>query len=109
MSDTEHTHGRHMRWRERSAPAKVFIVVAIIAAIAAIAALISAITMVLWNALLPAIFRLPQIGFWQAAGLVVLAHIFFKGGRGFRAARGPWKRRQVWHHLHEEESGGQQA
>ncbi|MEN8207613.1 MAG: hypothetical protein ABFR50_00025 [Candidatus Fermentibacteria bacterium] len=31
----------------------------------------------LWNALLPDIFGLPEIGYWQAVGLAVLAHIFF--------------------------------
>ncbi len=32
----------------------------------------------LWNWLMPAIFGLPAITFWQAWGLVVLAHILFK-------------------------------
>ncbi len=36
--------------------------------------------MFLWNALMPAIFGLPHIGYWQAVGLFVLAHILFKGG-----------------------------
>ncbi len=31
----------------------------------------------LWNALMPEIFGLPVIGYWQAVGMVVLAHIFF--------------------------------
>lgn len=34
----------------------------------------------LWNALLPAIFNLPAIGFFQAAGLLILTRILF-GGR----------------------------
>lgn len=33
---------------------------------------------VLWNWLMPAIFGLTTITFWQAWGLVVLAHILFK-------------------------------
>jgi len=40
------------------------------------------IVMLLWNALMPEIFHLPIIGFWQALGLLVLAKIFFSGFRG---------------------------
>ncbi len=48
-------------------------------AIAAIV-LFGFITMALWNALLPEIFNLPAINFWQAAGLLILARLFFGGG-----------------------------
>ncbi len=34
----------------------------------------------LWNALMPKIFGLGEIGYWQAVGLVILAKIFFGGG-----------------------------
>lgn len=108
MSDAEHEHGRHKRWADRSTPAKILIIGAIVAGVAAMAALVAVVTMLLWDALMPGIFKLPQIGFWQALGLVVLSHILFKGGRGVRAARGPWKRRQVWNHLREKEAGGGQ-
>ncbi len=37
------------------------------------------ITMLLWNALLPEIFHLPLITFWQAVGLLILARLFFGG------------------------------
>ena len=33
----------------------------------------------LWNWLMPDIFGLPEIGYWQAVGLFVLAHLLFKG------------------------------
>jgi hypothetical protein len=48
------------------------------------------IVMLLWNALMPDIFHLRQITFWQALGLLVLAKIFFSGFRGGPRAR--WKR-----------------
>ena len=35
-------------------------------------------TMVLWNWLMPTIFNLPTIGFWQACGINLLASILFK-------------------------------
>lgn len=41
----------------------------------------SALTMVLWNALMPVIFHLPVLNFWQAAGLLILARLLFGGMR----------------------------
>jgi hypothetical protein len=35
-------------------------------------------TMLLWNWLMPTIFNLPYIGFWQACGINLLASILFK-------------------------------
>lgn len=46
------------------------------------AAAFSAIVMLLWNWLMPAIFGLISINFWQALGLLVLARILF-GRFGF--------------------------
>ena len=34
--------------------------------------------MILWNWLMPTLFSLPEIGFWQACGLQLLATILFK-------------------------------
>jgi len=42
------------------------------------ALLFGVVLMLLWNWLMPVIFSLPAISFWQAWGLVVLSHIFFK-------------------------------
>lgn len=39
--------------------------------------------MSLWNALLPALFGVSSIGFWQALGLLILCRILF-GGLGMR-------------------------
>jgi hypothetical protein len=36
----------------------------------------------LWNLLMPKIFGLPVIGFWQAVGLLSLSWLFFGGFRG---------------------------
>ena len=35
-------------------------------------------TMLLWNWLMPTIFNLPYIGFWQACGINLLSSILFK-------------------------------
>lgn len=36
----------------------------------------------LWNALMPSIFQLPALGFWQAVGLLALCWILFGSWRG---------------------------
>ena len=51
-------------------------------------------TMVLWNDLIPEIFKGPTITYFQALGLLALAKILFSGfGGGFR---GGWRGRH-WH------------
>lgn len=35
-------------------------------------------TMLLWNWLMPDIFGLKELEFWQTFGLIVLANVFFK-------------------------------
>jgi hypothetical protein len=49
--------------------------------IAALGFLFGFFVMHLWNWLMPAIFSLGTITFWQAVGLVVLAHLIFGGCR----------------------------
>lgn len=44
----------------------------------------------LWNGLMPSIFGLPEITYWQALGLMVLCWILFGGLRG-RSGLGAWR------------------
>ncbi len=64
------------------------------------------ITMWLWNALLPVIFHLPEITFWQSLGLLVLSRLIF-GGIGGHHARHPnhWRShiREKWQNMTPEE------
>ncbi len=39
-------------------------------------------TMWLWNWLMPYIFGLPTLSFWQAMGLLALSSLLFRGGGG---------------------------
>ena len=48
------------------------------------------ITMLLWNALLPVIFHLPLITFWQAVGLLILTRLLFGFGHHGRGHHRPW-------------------
>jgi uncharacterized membrane protein len=49
------------------------------------------IVMLLWNWLVPGLFRLPLISFWQALGILVLCRILF-GGFGMSGSRGSHSR-----------------
>jgi len=42
-------------------------------------AVFGVVVMLLWNALMPALFALPQLSYLQAAGLLILARILFGG------------------------------
>lgn len=50
-----------------------------------VAALLSVAVMLLWNWLMPVIFGIGAINFWQSLGLLVLARILFGG---FRPGKG---------------------
>ena len=52
------------------------------------------VVMSLWNALIPSLFHGPVLGYWQAAGLLVLSRILFGGLRG---RGGPGWRHRRWH------------
>jgi hypothetical protein len=41
----------------------------------------------LWNWLMPTLFGLPVVTFWQAVGLLALSWTLFGGWRGFRGPR----------------------
>jgi hypothetical protein len=45
-------------------------------------AAVGAAVMLLWNALVPQLFHGPQLGYWQAVGLLVLSRVLFGGLRG---------------------------
>jgi len=55
--------------------------------IPALILLVSWLGMTLWNILMPMIFNLPALSFWQALGLFILARILFGFGGDF------WRRR----------------
>lgn len=78
------------------------ICIAIVVALAALG--FGYVTMQLWNWLMPAVFGLKVITYWQAFGMLILAKILFggfhKGGRRHHGCghRGGWggHRREEW-------------
>jgi Ca2+/H+ antiporter, TMEM165/GDT1 family len=63
------------------------------------------VTMLLWNWLMPTLFGLAQIGFWQASGLVILSRVLFGGFRHHGWHQHRWRGRLLarWEQMTPEE------
>jgi Ca2+/H+ antiporter, TMEM165/GDT1 family len=60
--------------------------------------LIGSVTMLLWNELLPKIFNVSVITFWQALGLILLSKILFSGAHpSFKDHRFKNRDHDYWH------------
>jgi hypothetical protein len=103
MEHFERSEKWHRRWSERSHGTKALVIAAALVLIPAFFALFGAVTMWLWNWLMPAIFKLPEIGFWKAIGLLLLAQILFKGGHAGRAGKAQWRRAKLRERMREDE------
>lgn len=68
------------KFRSKSPIKIVFMIIFGAMAIAALAALFGFIIMSLWNWLMPDIFGLTTLTYWQAVGVFALAKILFGGG-----------------------------
>ncbi len=60
-----------------------------LAGVTAIGFVLGLVVMMLWNWLMPALFGVPEVTYWQAVGLFVLCHLLFKGHGGGGHRRGP--------------------
>lgn len=74
----ERSYFKHKTRTKRFVIIAGWIVVGILAA-TGFAFLLGYIIMVLWNWLMPDIFGLVEIGYWQAVGLIIFAKIIFGG------------------------------
>jgi hypothetical protein len=76
-----------------------------VAAIAVVAFLVFGFVVThLWNYLIPGLFGLHAITFWQAVGLIILGRLLF-GGFGPRFGGAPWRRHMAerWAQMSPEE------
>ena len=71
----------------------------------AFAILLGFVVMWLWNWLMPALFGLHKIGYWQAVGLFFLSKLLFGGFRGGHGHRMHWRNRMFerWEKMTPEE------
>lgn len=67
-------------WEERSLGEKIGLGIGIGILGIGLAFLFGWVVMLLWNALMPEIFGLKRVSYWQAWGLFALCSILFKGG-----------------------------
>ena len=65
----------------------------------------SFLVMALWNLLMPGIFAVRAITFWQALGLLALSKILFGGFRSYGGGGPRWRRRMMerWEQMTPEE------
>jgi hypothetical protein len=99
MSDRENAckGGMDGWWEDRSLPQKILLGIGFGIAGVGLLALCGWVVMLLWNWLMPEIFGLKTLGYWQAWGLLILSSILFKGlrfGSGDSGRRSDRKRRQ---------------
>ena len=65
------------------------------AVVIAVLALLAFAVMLLWNSLVPQLFRGPALQYWQALGLLLLSRILFGGLRARGGWHGHWRQR-MW-------------
>jgi positive regulator of sigma E activity len=69
----------HARWRGlRAVLAVIGMAIGGVLIAAGMALILGIVVMALWNWLMPDLFGLDRITFWQAWGLLLLSHILFK-------------------------------
>ena len=81
----------------------IFMVIFGAIAITALALLFGYVVMLLWNWLMPAVFGLGVITFWQAVGIMILAKLLFGGfgGGGGKSRRKKNMEKRLKHRLRE--------
>jgi hypothetical protein len=94
MSEEKH-RGFHGKWKDMPIGLKVLLIIGGSAAFAGLLILFGFIVMWLWNALLPRIFGLPVIGYWEAWGLFILSQILFRGFHGSKHMADRSRRHQL--------------
>ena len=103
MLNHEGGDSRRKRWSEWPRGAKIAVMTAAaVVFVPAFFVLFGTVTMWLWNWLMPTIFKLPTIGFWQAWGILALSHILFKGGCMKRSGKRHWKKERIRERMGEE-------
>jgi len=105
MTDEKKKH-YHKKWEEMSVGLKVLAIIGGIIAGAGLLVLIGFIMMWLWNWLMPKLFSLPSIGYWEAWCILILSHILFHGFHGGRHVSERSRKRHLRERIQEMEQEG---
>jgi len=110
-SDDGGGDGMDAWWEERSLPQKILLGIGFGVAGIGLIALCGWVVMLLWNWLMPEIFGLKRVTYWQAWGLLILCCILFKDfGSGHSNGRSDRKRRRhLRRYLREDQAGLKEA
>jgi len=81
MSEKKKINSRK-KWEDFNIGTKVLIIIGCIIAGAGLLVLFGFIVMWLWNALMPKLFGITVISYWEAWGILILSHILFHGFHG---------------------------
>jgi len=92
-------------WEDRSLGEKIFVGIGFGILGVGFLALLGLVTMSLWNWLMPDIFGLKHINYWQTWGLLILSFILLKswGGGGESRRTDRKRRRELRRYLREEQ------
>jgi hypothetical protein len=107
----EHKNGMDGWWEERTIPQKVLMVIGFIILGVCLLFLFGWVVMLLWNWLMPEIFGLKTLTYWQAWGVLALSCILFGriggggGGKGSRSDRKRKRKLRSYIREHVEEEG----
>jgi hypothetical protein len=98
--------GFDMWWEERSLPQKILLGIGMAILGIGLLALFGFFVMLLWNWLMPEIFDLPTVNYWQAWGLLILSSILFKnmGHGGSNGGSDRKRKKQLRKYIRESEA-----
>lgn len=96
FEETEHKDSMDVWWEKRNIPQKVATIFGFIILGVGLLFLFGSVVMLLWNWLMPEIFGLKTLSYWQAWGVLALSCILFGriGGGGGKGSSSDRKRKR---------------
>ena len=92
-------------WEDRSLPQKILLGIGFGIAGIGLVALCGWVVMLLWNWLMPELFGLKTLNYWQAWGLLALSTILFKGfGSGGSGKSDRKRKKRLRRYIREEQA-----
>lgn len=105
FEQTEHKDGMDAWWEKRTIPQKVLTVIGFIILGVGLFFLFGWVVMLLWNWLMPEIFGLKTLTYWQAWGVLALSCILFGrigGGGGGKSSSDRKRKRKLRSYIREQ-------
>ena len=104
FEQTEHKDGMDAWWEKRTIPQKVLTVIGFVILGAGLFFLFGWVVMLLWNWLMPEIFGLKTLTYWQAWGVLALSCILFGriGGGGGKGSSDRKRKRKLRSYIREQ-------